>query len=124
MKVGHLLVAGSALGQLAFWDVRNPGQLLSAFYKTQSEDIISVSAQNDSMILSGSEDQSIAVFNLGGQNEQDALEMIVNPDQSARRLLPIDGAHFGYECSDNSVGIYNLDSGMRVRQFAFPNSVG
>ena len=75
------------------------------------------------MILSGSEDQSIAVFNLNGQNEQDALEMIVNPDQSARRLLPIDEVHFGYECSDNSVGVYNIDSGMRVRHFVFPNTV-
>ncbi len=118
-----LAIAGSEDGQLVFWDMRKPEDVLSIFYKAQTDDIMSVAMSDANFVFSGSEDLSIAVFKMTEKNEEDALEFLASPGEAARRIFPLQDDHFGYESSANTVGIYNVDSGIRTNFHSYQNTV-
>jgi hypothetical protein len=94
--LGPIVAAGSEDAQLVFWDIRMPKDVLSIFYKTQTDDIMSVMLTTNNYVISGSEDLTIAVFNLTEKGEENALDFLASPNEAARRLFPLKDNHFGY----------------------------
>ncbi len=121
--MGPILAAGSEEAQLIFWDIRMPKDPLTIFYKSQTDDIMSVILTSNNYAISGSEDLTIAVFNLTEKDEESALDLLANPDDAARRLFSLSDNYFGYEGSSNVVGIYNIDSGVRSNFYTYQNTV-
>jgi len=117
------LAAGSEDAQLVFWDIRMPKDVLTIFYKTQTDDIMSVALTANNYAVSGSEDLTIAVFNLTEKDEETALDFLASPGEAARRLFPLVDNHFGYESSSNTIGIYRIDSGVRTNFHTYQNTV-
>ena len=77
--MGPILAAGSEEAQLIFWDIRMPKDPLTIFYKSQTDDIMSVILTSNNYAISGSEDLTIAVFNLTEKDEESALDLLANP---------------------------------------------
>lgn len=123
MNKDNLLIAGSDNGQLIFWDLRKPESILNAFYRTQTDPICCLALLNENFLFSACEDQSIVIYNLESQSEEEAIELILNPDNDCRRLFPINESRLAYEGSDNSAGFYDLTSGTKIGEFKYDVSV-
>lgn len=110
-------------GQIIFWDIRKPEKVLNAFYKTQTDSIVALAGAQENILFAASEDQSIVQYNLLGTSEDEAVELIMNPGNDCRRLHPISKKYLAYEASDNSVGFYDLDTGVKGREIKYEHGV-
>lgn len=115
------LIAGSENGQIVFWDVRQPKDILSVFSETQTDSINSIDFKG-SLLLSGSEDESLAVYNLLEKDEVDAVDLIVSAEQPVRLVQFMDNDQLFYE-NYRGIGVYDFDTGIRRFEHAFANSV-
>eukprot|EP01017_Pseudomicrothorax_dubius_P025706 TRINITY_DN2806_c0_g1_i3.p1 TRINITY_DN2806_c0_g1~~TRINITY_DN2806_c0_g1_i3.p1 ORF type:complete len:274 (+),score=43.34 TRINITY_DN2806_c0_g1_i3:235-1056(+) len=76
------IVAGGARSEVAFWDVRNLKEMCR-FNETFTDDVTRVifHPTETSMLLAGSEDQVLCLFDLQQQNEEDAMSSTFRADQ-------------------------------------------
>ena len=74
-------------------------------------------------MCSASEDQSIVVYNLLGANEDESVELILNPGNDCRRLFGLTPDVLAYEASDSSIGFYNLQTGSKLTEKRYEKKV-
>lgn len=108
----NILICGSELGHIVFYDIRNPSQVLSIFYKTQTEDICKIAMNGQGRLVSSSEDLSTVVYDLTQNCEEDATDLILNTEDSAERIIFWQN-NFVIEGSTNKIMSYNFESGVR-----------
>lgn len=63
--------------------------------------MLSLKLTSNDFLISGSDDLSIALFDLKKSNENEALEMIFYPDDSAIWLFELNDFYFAYEGLSN-----------------------
>lgn len=115
------LIAGSENGQIVFWDIRQPKDVLTVFCETQTDSINSIDFKG-SMLLSGSEDESLAVYNLMEKDEMEGVDLIVSAEQPVRMVKFMENDQLFYE-NYRGVGVYDFDTGIRRFEHVFANSV-
>jgi WD40 repeat protein len=126
----NLLISGSTNGQILFWDIRNDKDYLSVFYQTQSDDIGTLD-YCDNVLVAGCEDNSICLYDLTCQNEVDAVDLILSPDQPVRKICLKLGpkqndtltGEIYFSCHNNLFGIFDIFSGMKKFSDKYENSV-
>ena len=74
------------------------------------------------MLLSGSEDESLAVYNLMEKDELESVELIVSAEQPVRMVRFMENDQLFYE-NYRGVGVYDFDTGIRRFEHIFANSV-
>lgn len=120
---GPLVIAGSARGQVLFYDARKEQPLIHAYKSTQTDNVSCLAGLGNQHLFAASEDQSIAHYDLTKQSEEEALELIMNPETDCRHIYPIALDRLCYHGSNHSVGIFELGNGERIWKWEYTGGV-
>ena len=118
----NILICGSEVGHTVFFDIRKPSEIMSIFYKSQTENVCQVEINDRGLLLISNEDLSTVLYDLSKADEDEALEYIINPDDCAIRLT-FNNDCFVFEGSVNKVQTYNIDTGSKIINYQYLNSV-
>lgn len=93
------------------------------FYKTQTDSISSIATFGTHLVFAASEDQSIVEYNLLGKNEDEAIELIMNPENDCRKIYAVNENRLVYEATDSSIGFYDLETGIKIKNQKYEKTV-
>jgi len=74
-------------------------------------------------LLAGSDDHSICVYDLSMQNELDSVDLILSPEWPLDYLRFKSNNDIVFQCSDNLMGEFDFEKGMKKYSYMFMNSV-
>ena len=63
---------------LVFWDIRNPDLPIGYYKESHSDDIVSLSFNDDHFLMSGSVDGLITLYDIRQSSEDDAILNVLN----------------------------------------------
>lgn len=104
---------------LLFWDSRK-SSVLGGYWETHTDDItqIKFSSRQTNLMLSGSTDGLVNLFDVSQSNEDDALVNSFNVDTAVRKLRWFDQEHtFGVITDMETVQMWHVDDAEPAQQF-------